>query len=140
MKSTSVARCLLVTTTWVASCRTDDVDQIASFVQTVLALADRDELGLPESPVVRYQRPVVDGQLADDLRRFLEQLVGVSRSITLHDLVATLWDDAVAIGEDQDPHEVFERVRPFRNDLDENPRTAQDAAAPDARSSTAVLL
>lgn len=93
------------------TCGADDLDDISAFVQAVLATADRDELGLPESPVSQRHRPVVDGQLPADLQEYLERLVSVSRAPDGPLLVDMLSDDAIVVDNDQDPHDVFDRYR-----------------------------
>lgn len=88
-----------------------DLDEINIFVQAVLAMADREVLGLPEKPVVQQYAPVVNGKLPPDLQRYLERLVSVSPAVEKQTLVAMLWDDTVVINEDQDPHDVFNQYR-----------------------------
>lgn len=88
-----------------------DLHEINIFVQAVLAMADREVLGLPEKPVVQQYAPVVNGKLPPDLQRYLERLVSVSQAVEKQTLVAMLWDDTVVINEDQDPHDVFNQYR-----------------------------
>lgn len=93
-----------------------DLDEIYVFVQSVLAMADREELGLPDKPIVKLQyAPVVDGKLPADLQRYLERLVSTSAAVDKQSLVAMLWDDTVVINEDQDPHEIFSRYHDHGN-------------------------
>lgn len=92
------------------SYETDELDEINSFVQAVLAVADREKLGLPEvtEPVKRYTI-TADGKLAPELQRYLENLLSVSSDIEKHKLVDILWDDSFVVDEDQDPHDVFDQ-------------------------------
>lgn len=85
-----------------------DLEEIYIFVRSVLAMADREELGLPDKPIVQPQYgPVVNGKLPADLQMYLERLVSTSPAVDKQSLVAMLWDDTVVINDDQDPHEVF---------------------------------
>lgn len=88
----------------------DELDEINSYVQAVLAVADRDKLGLPEvtEPVKRYML-TADKKLAPELQRYLEKLLSVSSDIEKHKLVDILWDDSFVIDEDQDPYDVFDQ-------------------------------
>lgn len=111
-----VARCLLAAVATAAllshgttTCGAEDLDDINAFVQAVLATADREELGLPESPLSIRRRPVVDGQLPADLQEYLERLVSVSRVPDGPLLVDMLSDDAIVVDDDQDPYDVFDR-------------------------------
>lgn len=139
--SAAVAAVLLLSR-WTPSCGADDLDEVGAFVQTVLALADRDELGLPENPAPQHRRPVDDGRLPVGLQRDLERLVGVSECADGPSLVDMLWDDAIAVDEDDDPHDVIDRYRARHADDDrralkakgrKRPHRSVDAAEASAR-------
>lgn len=94
--------------------RADNLEDVDVFVQSVLAVADRAALGLPDSTsadVPRWNGPVANGQLPPDLQRYLESLVSVSSAADRQTLVAMLWDDSLVVDEDQEPHSVFDRYR-----------------------------
>lgn len=92
------------------SYETDELDEINSFVQAVLAVADRDKLGLPEvsEPVKQYTL-TADGKLAPELQRYLEKLLSVSSDIEKHKLVDILWDDSFVVAEYEEPYDVFDQ-------------------------------
>lgn len=92
-------------------CLADELEDTDQFVITVLAKADRNELGLQNEPVSRKNGSAVDDYLPDDLRQYLQGLVAVSSALDGEDLIPVLWDDSFVIEEDQDPHEVFNRYR-----------------------------
>lgn len=92
------------------SAELDELDEIYTFVQTVLATGNRSALGLPDQPPARQYAPVVDGQLPTDLQRYLERLVSVSSVADKQTLVAMLWDDSLVVDEDQEPHDVFDQL------------------------------
>lgn len=80
-------------------------------MRAVLATADRDVLGLPETltfPMVPY---VANGHLPTDLQRYLERMVSASSAVDGRKSVTMLWDDSFVIDDDQEPHEVFENYR-----------------------------
>lgn len=89
---------------------THELDEINVFVQSVLAMANRNALGLPDSPPIQRYTPVVDGQLPVDLQRYLERLVSVSPAAERQTLVAMLWDDSLVVDDDQEPHDVLDQL------------------------------
>lgn len=92
------------------SYETDELDEINSFVQAVLAVADRDKLGLPEvSEPVKPYTSTADGKLSPELQRYLEKLLSVSSDTEKHKLVDMLWDNTIVVDEDQEPCDVFDK-------------------------------
>lgn len=92
------------------SYETDELEEINIFVQSVLAMADRKALGLPDrtAPIQNYGS-VIDGQLPAELLRYLERLVSVSSALDKQTLVTMLWDDSIVVDENQEPHTVFDQ-------------------------------
>lgn len=112
------------------SYETDELDEINSFVQAVLAVADRDKLGLPEvtEPVKRYTL-TADGKLAPELQRYLEKLLSVSSDIEKYKLVDILWDDSFVVGEDQNPHDVLDQWHSNGHKSGRKPTTQTSSSA-----------
>lgn len=95
-----------------SSCETDELEEINIFVQSVLAMADRKALGLPDRPApIQKYGSVIDGQLPADMLRYLERLVSVSSALDKQTLVTMLWDDSLIVDEDQEPHTVFDQYQ-----------------------------
>ncbi|VVC24635.1 Hypothetical protein CINCED_3A022838 [Cinara cedri] len=120
----AIALTVIVFGTPPRSCaRADEIEDVADFVQLVLAAADRVELGLPDrsSADVRRYGPVVDGQLPPEQRRYLEKLVSVSSAADPQTLIAMVWDDSLIVDEDQEPHSVFDQF-PGNNGYDKAKR------------------
>lgn len=93
--------------------RADGLEEVSDFVRSVLAVADRTELGLPDNLSIDVSRygPVVDGQLPPDMQRYLERLVSVSSAADQQTLVTMLWDDSLIVDEDQEPHSIFDQYQ-----------------------------
>jgi len=120
-----------------------ELEEIDVFVRSVLAVADRVGLGLPDTS--SWQPPhdgavLVDGNLPADLQRYLERLVSVSSVTDAHALAAILWDDEVVIDDDdQEPHDALGRWYPNRGGGNAKRTTAiADVPRPVAKTATST--
>lgn len=107
-----------------SSHETNELEEINIFVQSVLAMADRKALGLPDRtmPIQNYGS-VIDGQLPVELLRYLERLVSVSSALDKQTLVTMLWDDSIIIDENQEPHTVFDQHQSHGDNKNHIPAT-----------------
>lgn len=113
MRAVVIAHSVIVLWTSRLSARADEIEDVADFVQMVLASADHVGLGLPDHSRANVQPygPVVNGQLPSDLQQFLEKLVSVSSAADPQTLVTMMWDDSLVVDEDQELHSVFDQYQ-----------------------------